>query len=509
MLVRQPEMFVDQPASAEALIHEQSRLEELYSYEVLNTTVEKDFDDVTTLAAHICNTPLAFVSLIDENRQWFKSHFGTSLQETPREISFCQFAIQGKETMVVSDSLKDPRFDQNPLVLGDPNIRFYAGAPLVNHEGYALGTLCVLDQSPRVLEPGQLDMLKVLSRQVVLLLELRRVIHRQNKTELALRSSEATMTAFFEASPMRMGVLELVGEEIILIADNRLKMAVTEGNRPINLSESLAEVGNSSEIIEIWRTELERASENNKPVKFEYQLKQNGSRAWISASVGLLGKTEHGTTRFAYIVEDITRRVRIAEELQNNIEKLRGSQALLEEQEANLKISNQRLVELSMTDSLTKLMNRRAFEEQLQVAFEQYRRHNIEVTLIILDVDHFKKFNDTFGHPAGDTVLISVGRILTENLRHGDCASRWGGEEFAVLLPNTSFKEGLDTAERIRKHIESTDNEFHKITASFGVASFFLSMECYVDIVRNADRALYNSKHNGRNCVTLFEREGV
>ena len=155
---------------------EPERVEALQRYEILDTPSEQAFDDLTLLAAHICATPIAMVSLVDSNRQWFKSRVGIELTQTPRDVAFCVHAIAGNETMIVPDALADDRFARNPLVLDDPQIRFYAGSPLCISEGQAMGTLCVIDRVPRNLTRGQQDALEALSRQVIAQMELWRQV---------------------------------------------------------------------------------------------------------------------------------------------------------------------------------------------------------------------------------------------------------------------------------------------------------------------------------------------
>ena len=153
---------------------EAARLEALHRYRILDTEPERSFDDLTLLASHICGTPMALISLVDADRQWFKSRIGIPISETARAVSFCAHAINHRDLFIVPDARHDERFRDNQLVTGAPEIRFYAGAPLVTPDGHALGTLCVLDRVARTLSRDQLEALTALCHQTEAQLELRR-----------------------------------------------------------------------------------------------------------------------------------------------------------------------------------------------------------------------------------------------------------------------------------------------------------------------------------------------
>src|SRR2546425_7719507 len=168
--------------------NEIERLRILRAYKILDTKPEERFDDLTKLAALICGVPISLISLIDTDRQWFKSKFGLDLNETPRAQAFCTHAIMQPEMFVVPDASKDERFARNPLVTGETHIRFYAGAPLAARDGHLLGTLCVIDREPHTLSDGQKEALKILSRMVIANIELRNDL-RELRDALAARDA--------------------------------------------------------------------------------------------------------------------------------------------------------------------------------------------------------------------------------------------------------------------------------------------------------------------------------
>jgi signal transduction histidine kinase len=193
---------------------ERERLKELKSYSILDTLLENEYDNLTTIAAEICGTPISLISLIDNKRQWFKSHHGLAASETPKQFAFCAHAINDDcKVFIVQDARLDVRFHDNPLVTGDPNVIFYAGIPLISDDDLPLGTLCVIDHTPRLLSQSQIHSLTALADQVMSLLKLRRNKKQLREAYIKLeeKNQELERFAFVAAHDLKSPLIGISG----------------------------------------------------------------------------------------------------------------------------------------------------------------------------------------------------------------------------------------------------------------------------------------------------------
>jgi PAS domain S-box-containing protein len=274
---------------------EARRLDALQRYGVLDTLPEQSLDDLTALAAHICDAPISLISLVDDRRQWFKSSVGWSVRETPREVSFCAHALgRGTDIVVVPDATLDPRFARNPLVLDDPRIRFYAGAPLVTPDGHALGTLCVIDRAPRQLAEAQGQALRVLGRQVMAQLDLRRLARGHAADEAQLR-----MVLDGLGPTMFVGLMRTDG--VVLVANRPALEAVALRpdeviGRPLFDTHTWAY---ARPVRERLRQAITRAAAGE-PVRYDERIRvTDGQEIWVDFSLQPL---RDETGRIAFLV---------------------------------------------------------------------------------------------------------------------------------------------------------------------------------------------------------------
>ncbi|MDP9040197.1 MAG: sensor domain-containing diguanylate cyclase [Acidobacteriota bacterium] len=354
-----PEDTASEPAHDEA--HPGAR----YARELLNGEWESEFDELAQLAATICGTPISAITLLDGCLYRFKAAVGLDLPDTACEFAFCDYAIRRPGLFLVENALEDPRFATNPLVVDEPRIRFYAGMPLETPDGFALGTLCVIDRRPRRLTEQQRDAMRVLARQVM------------GRVELRIQQKAAA---------------EAIAEKDRLTA---------------------------------WLAEYQRQLED----------------------------------------------------------------------------ANDRLRSLATTDVLTGLRNRRVFEERLTFEFSMARRKQRDLAVVVLDADNFKNVNDELGHAAGDAVLQMLARVMMERARTTDVPVRLGGEEFAVILPDTDEHGALGWSRRMQEALAAAPWTGRAVTVSIGVAGLMPWCADPAQLVARADEALYRAKANGKNCA--------
>ncbi|MCC5660742.1 sensor domain-containing diguanylate cyclase [Nostoc sp. XA010] len=321
--------------------NEAERLKVLAGYSILDTLPEEAFDDLTALAAYICKTPIALISLVDADRQWFKSKVGLKARETPRQWAFCSHAIlQPDDILVVPNAIKDDRFTNNPLVKGSPKIRFYAGVPLITPDGLPIGTLCVMDTIPHHPSYQQLDALRRLSRQAIAQMELLQEVRNRKQAEI-------------------------------------------EGRQ------------------------------------------------------------------------------------------------------------------LSLTDELTGLHNRRGFflmaEQQLKIA----HRTRVLCWVIFIDLDGLKQINDTLGHDIGDALIVDAAQLLKQSFRNSDIVARLGGDEFVVFI-SSYFKDADSIQECLQTNIANFNqqqNRNYELSMSIGIERYSAESNMSLkQLIAKSDKLMYAHK---------------
>lgn len=302
--------------------NESGRIKALESYSIMDTLPEKEYDAITQLASYICGTPIALVSLLDKDRQWFKSIVGLGAAETPRDISFCQYAIMGDEVYEVANALENKLFADNPLVTGNPDIRFYAGAPLKDEDGFNLGSLCVIDTVPRVLNDEQKNTLKLLANQVVLLLQLRKknedLYNTQKEFQNFIELSKDLVCIakvngiFYKVNPAFSAVLgyskvELEGMPFIDLVhpddvEKTLKEVVklAEGHKTISF-ENRYRCNNGEYVVLSWNASPDPVSGNLYCIARDITLK-NKQRDELNKTLLNLKKKNDELDQFAYLV---------------------------------------------------------------------------------------------------------------------------------------------------------------------------------------------------------------
>ena len=468
---------------------EAARLRALDALEILDTPSEPEFDDLVQLAAAICDSPISAISLVDQHRQWFKASVGLDVEETPRDLAFCHYTIQGTGLMVVEDATADPRFSAHPMVAGGDGWRFYAGMPLQTPEGHSVGALCVLDRTPRCLTANQQGALRVLASQVNARLELRA---QRRALEQALEEAQVTR-ARAEALEHRFQTFMDSGPFLAFIKDADGRMLYYNEPLARQFQVSREDLLNKTDE-EIWPSEmaasyrehdLEVLASGKPQICNEDSTSPDGSHhTWRSYKFPCTDA--RGQTLLGGIAIDVTADLR--------------RQAELKRYQAELERANGRLQTLADLDPLTQVHNRRVFDDTLQRSYRHACETGAPLCLLMLDVDRFKSHNDRFGHAHGDHVLRTLALLLQSQLRAEDTIARYGGEEFVVLLPNTDAARANLLADRLVSCVSEFPWPVAPVTVSVGVSGLTPEVADAETLVAWADRALYAAKCAGRDC---------
>ena len=441
--------------------NEAERLAALRRYAVLDTAAERSFDRITTVATRVFDVPIALITLIDAERQWFKSCIGLDGTETSRDDAFCAHAILADDPLIIGDALEDRRFFDNPNVIGTPFVRFYAGAPLITSDGFRLGTLCIIDTKPRRIAAHEIATLVDLSAMVV--------------DELELRSA-ARMRAMFERlaqmSPDLIYVFDLdLGRNFY---NNRAPSAVL-GYDPVEVGSEIAP----------WMFHPD-----DLPAVHEHFTRRDHVEPDARIELTCRVKDAAGAYRWFHSRETVFER----DEQGRPLHRLGIATEITDLKEAQAKLEN-----LATTDEMTGLPNYRRFRQRLCEFMAEGKRGR-KFALALVDVDHFKRVNDVHGHQVGDAVLREVGRTLREHVRQVDFVARYGGEEFCVLFADVDSGIAVGLAERVRQAIAQCPAPV-RVTASLGVCAYTPDFDTGDALTAAADAALYEAKAAGRNRV--------
>ncbi|MEO6887576.1 MAG: EAL domain-containing protein [Ktedonobacteraceae bacterium] len=453
--------------------NEKQRLATLRALQILDTPPEERFDRITRLAAAFFDVPITLISLVDEERQWFKSVEGLAICEASRDTSFCGHAMLSRELFIIPDALADTRFADNPLVTGDPWIRFYAGCPLYALDGSALGSFCILDRHPREISASDQQMLRDLGSWV------ENEIHTVEISQALLqRESEVRLHAIMESTN---DVMMFVGTDQRLLTVNGcfstffgIPSAEIAGSSCHDLAVQLECLFLDPQQVYqlIAGTAADAAGEVTECL---VQCRpQNRTVELFSTPVHTTSAEHLGRL---YIFRDITERAAMLDTLQHQ----------------------------ARHDPLTNLPNRAFLQEQIEAALLAGASRESGTVLLMLDLDRFKEVNDTFGHQQGDLLLLQVGARLRRTvsaLSVPGTVARLGGDEFAVLLPTAGEEEAYVIIQAIRIAFEEPFTIADmpvQIDVSIGVVFSPTHGKDAQTLLRRADIAMYIAKrtHTG------------
>lgn len=442
--------------------NEDERLDALDALNILDTEPEEHFDRLTDLAATVCDTPTALITLIDEERQWFKSCFGFDTRETRLDSSFCVYVVDDQEKiMVVEDVTKDPRFEDNPLVTGSPHIRFYAGALLTSPAGVAIGTLCVIDYEPRTFGAKKQALLSELAGVASDLLTARQQSLKVRYLTSALEQADESVL-ITDGTP-----LDPPGPKIRWVNDAFERMTGYDEDELLGKTPRLLQSPDTSrQTLDRVRRALE-AGESTQAQTIN--SRKDGTSYIVQWNISPVRTEDGQVSHWVSVQRDVT-------DQQQREDRLRHE---------------------AQHDDLTGLLRRDALEERIGTALES---ESAPGGLLYIDLDRFKQVNDSLGHSAGDELLRRVSDILRNEVRSTDVLARIGGDEFVVWMASAAAGEEASTAaERIGEALEqpfSIQGEEVFVGASVGVLSDLSRYDSADAALRDADAAMYRAKEH-------------
>lgn len=471
----------------EATVQEQRTSEVSQISRIADLPSRDDLQEIVEIAAQICGAPISMVSILDAERQWFEASVGTHLRETRRDISFCAHAVLQEELFVVEDTLKDIRFAANPMVTGEPEMRFYAGMPLRSPDGESFGTLCVIDQKPRQLTETQTRALRVLANQIKTSMQLR-AEHRLLGEALAARDQA---TSRLHANERMFQTFLNNGPHVSYLKDS-------EG-RYLFYNARLAERCNITMQEWLGRTDFELFPENLARSYREHDATALAAgRLVISTETMCTRSGECSTWRsYKFPCEDEVGQILLAGFSFDITEELQRQEELAQ--------TKRELERLGSIDPLTELPKRQVFDERLELEFEGAQMRRQTLSLVVMDVDNLRQRNQRLGKDAGDVALKTIGTILKECITEADLAVRFGGAEFALLLPETTNDEAKALAERVQREMRKVDWGVAPVTLSVGVATNLDAKRGGRQLFCFADDAMYTAKMTGKNRVVVYE----
>lgn len=429
--------------------------------------------DLVRLAALICGMPVAYLSRTEGRHHRVLASTGAVIPRPHLHAEKCMQILSHQRSLLIVEEVSEPVNGGNEDL--DEEGAVLVGVPLQGSEGELLGTLCLLGPRGHALSGAQKEALLALSRQACAHLEAReRIVRLQDRIQC--------FEACLDSGPAAVSIKDEKGAYRYANA-SFLAMAGVKSDDIIGKTD-----------IDLWPPDMAaRLSEKDRRTRqagasyseAELMSRPDGiCRYWQVHRFIMQGKS----ALLATVGFDIT-------DWKANEQQLMASQELLKRSLENLEV-------LSVTDGLTGLHNRRAFEEKLKEEFERARRYKLPLSLLMLDADRFKEFNDACGHPAGDHLLKEIAMTLKQNARANDIVARYGGDEFVVILPNTESKVAFHLAERLRRAAKVLCHSDQPVTISVGVAALTPTMLDPHGLLVSADKALYDAKRKGRNRVS-------